>query len=1142
MNKHMALIDRFRCGIELDHPPNEQEIELINSVCNSPSTSNGLAILRSASQLLSGDGLKMLSSCALGLWQDMKRPDMALVVSIWAVEAARLLSDYKAEASILLMHIGLLLSNRHYNAALEAIKRGKALCSEYSEVAQLAGSFAEAEQTVRLELAKISIQDESACDICSRSFRVYDGAKHVVLSRKHTSFTKAAHCFACSIVICFGCAVWVQSLDAQDVSGEISKDLKTPCCPFCRCPLGSPDEIPEPLPFPIDSSDLMLSTEIKTALNSIMVVEDRNIIISILTASSLKEALVAIRASLGIIKGDFDTELKEAAARSKASSQIELADVFVRLLQAIQWVRDKQNTPKIQTRDMYEMRLQEKAATAEEIEQQLTRANLLLARNDLSRAINEAERALQASLELGDKRRLARSFLIKGLIYQDASRIQDAKKEFEQALQIAQEAGQDLIAAKANGNLAKCYLTEPVDENQSLKHSQEALRLYRNVGDEIGIARTVNNIGSIYLRREDAASALPYFDEAYHIKKKLEDWTGAANTVGNIAIAQNYLGHCDIALNLANEAVALARLGDSSLDLLRHLNNVATFAAEAEDYRLAIDNYEECLILLEKTRSKISDKYLRDNLIKDYRAGFHNLAKLYLKQGDPDNCVGVLERMASVGLCEFMTHPGIAKMTANHPAGEYIADFPLPHLKAIDVWSIVNGSTPTAIIKYAFVGDDLYSFLALPNSTTGSWLTCSFPNFNYDALAEWFVQPPMPGSPYGGGWFGPLHDFRGAIKGHIFQFDMTKAAFELFMRDRLIAAWETMLLELGTNLFAPLVGHIRKAGARRILFVPIGVLTEIPLHAMLWEEEGSVKCVIDEFDVHFAPSLRVYAQAALRPATRMESALLIADPGCDMPLARYECEKLASILSSHKLLEGAEATFECISRIAPDFDIVHCATHGLYNPSSVNLCGICLAFDKDKALLEKGEFVNSQGSILLSPVNASYHLATIPQIFDCLGLRPGSLVFLSACDSGNVMPDYRGEDFISLSAGFLATGASAVICSQWPVDSMTAALFSLLFYCNLEANDCVAALNSAQRELRSLTAEMACKIWNSHRSDLKDFDRLDISMLAEILGRPLSQGIRPFESTYFWASFSLWGLASGPRGKHLKGNKANLLA
>ena len=80
---------------------------------------------------------------------------------------------------------------------------------------------------------------------------------------------------------------------------------------------------------------------------------------------------------------------------------------------------------------------------------------------------------------------------------------------------------------------------------------------------------------------------------------------------------------------------------------------------------------------------------------------------------------------------------------------------------------------------------------------------------------------------------------------------------------------------------------------------------------------------------------------------------------------------------------------------------------------------------------------------------------------------------LSACDT-NRGPSVDGEGVFALSRGFLASGASRVIASQWAVDDeSTAALMGALFTQIVEREragrivDYAEALRDAKRMVRS---------------------------------------------------------------------------
>jgi CHAT domain-containing protein len=533
-------------------------------------------------------------------------------------------------------------------------------------------------------------------------------------------------------------------------------------------------------------------------------------------------------------------------------------------------------------------------------------------------------------------------------------------------------------------------------------------------------------------------------------------------------------------------------------------------------------------LLLEKIRAQNSDKHLRESLIKPYRHCFHRLSRLYFEQGNNAKSIEVLERIAAIGLSEYIAQPHASQMFTADIEADFVAEFNLPPIDEEELWSVTSESVPTAIVKYAFIGQDLYAFMALPNRPVGDWVVHSFDNFGYDELYKWYVEFPTNDSQLGGGWFGALHNFRGAIKGDVYQLDLPKDEFVREMLNDLIQTIEARLLELGSNIFAPIVDTLQKSGAKSILFVPIGILSQIPLQAMQWRDNINKHCVIDDYDVYCIPSLRVYSMAQKRPEFQSNCALIISDPGNDLQFARFECRAIAAFFPARFLLEGSEATLAKISDVSVHCGIAHFATHAIYSVSNANLSGICLATDPSLPADAKELFIDSRGIPALSPAHARYQLVTILQIFEQLNVRSGSLVFLSACDSGLPMPDPRGEDFVSLSASFLAAGAKSVICALWPVDSMVASLLTILFYSYFLSQDSVAALSNAQRRLRSLTAAEICHLWNSHISNDSEFRKLDLKVLSDVLGYSVKSTECPFDSAYYWASFGLWGCKLNP--------------
>ncbi len=110
------------------------------------------------------------------------------------------------------------------------------------------------------------------------------------------------------------------------------------------------------------------------------------------------------------------------------------------------------------------------------------------------------------------------------------------------------------------------------------------------------------------------------------------------------------------------------------------------------------------------------------------------------------------------------------------------------------------------------------------------------------------------------------------------------------------------------------------------------------------------------------------------------------------------------------------------------------------------------------------------------PLESFLELADGPVALDKiygLSLAPGSLVVLSSCN-GAVAQQHRERDLISLSSGFRAAGAAAVVAALWPVDDEGTALFFAPMY------EALLAGSSRQQALRQAKLAMLARPDFSH--------------------------------------------------------------
>jgi CHAT domain-containing protein len=289
---------------------------------------------------------------------------------------------------------------------------------------------------------------------------------------------------------------------------------------------------------------------------------------------------------------------------------------------------------------------------------------------------------------------------------------------------------------------------------------------------------------------------------------------------------------------------------------------------------------------------------------------------------------------------------------------------------------------------------------------------------------------------------------------------------------------------------------------KRLIIVPDGKLHYFPLSALPLPNSNTWEPILVTNETIYEPSastLLLLQQTSNEPRTGSKDLLVFSDPvfSADDPrlsaqsasvapatatnfrfaeslsslprlaASKTEGDSIANIVGTSQsyVLSGFSATRERV--LAPemsDYRIIHFATHGWIDEEHPELSGIILSrFDENGQGLD--EFVRLQ---------------------DIYGLRlSADLVVLSACKTG-VGKELRGEGLISLTNGFIQSGAGSVLSSLWKVDDNATLELMTNFYVSLVSDNL-----SASKALRN--AQM--KMWQDPR----------------------------YRSPFYWAAFTIQG-------------------
>lgn len=271
---------------------------------------------------------------------------------------------------------------------------------------------------------------------------------------------------------------------------------------------------------------------------------------------------------------------------------------------------------------------------------------------------------------------------------------------------------------------------------------------------------------------------------------------------------------------------------------------------------------------------------------------------------------------------------------------------------------------------------------------------------------------------------------------------------------------------------------------------PSNLLAHLPIHLLRGDND---RPLLETHRVRYAAPNRSVSESTPAADSRPGHFLGIANPRADLRHAEAEVDDLAKLFGEPPVLRAKQATRQAvIDRIngVQTAIYLHFAGHARHQWSE----------DIDARLkLAKGEVL------------------TETDIREHIRLPPGSLVVLSACESG--LPDsFRMPfDYGSLARAFLSVGAAGVISALWPVDDRSTALLMRRFYeLHLGGMDPAAALRGAQLWLRDLT-ETHRVAYITLRGGMRAFG---LEGVGEVDAQKAADDDRPYAHPYFWAGFT----------------------
>ena len=690
--------------------------------------------------------------------------------------------------------------------------------------------------------------------------------------------------------------------------------------------------------------------------------------------------------------------------------------------------------------------------------------------DDYSYALEHYQSSLQLFRGLEDHKQCAQILNNIGNIYKALGDYHRALKLFQESLALKMILKDVSGAARTKHNLGNTYKTIG-DHDLALTCFSEAHEAFKEMAEretnptlkmryEAWSADSLHGIGNIYLEQEQFGEATQAYLDSLKVHQRIglyKQIFAGYRDLGTTFLAQ---GNPASSLRYFKEAEKIAEQYQTENHLAQIYTSFAQYYLQLDEQENALDYYLKAIAVLEGMRAKLVVKRHVTDYLQSIQHIYIAAIQTSLNLDRVEDVFNILEKMYARTLLDFLNS---SDLRFTHLLTKEEADRESDYIQQIE--SITN-----TLLTNIWKDEHELEQLVVERKTL--WQ-------QYEEFEEQiYISHPE------------LRDKRGrntlldleAAKALINRFEA--AVYYLLTSDSVICLvltkrhmqvvqtsidnntvqqqvsslitsgvrWNQQLAgDLYDLLIRPVKDYLK--GIRRLCIVPHSVLNLLPFQALVDLE--SDRYLIQDFEIYYTPSLSTLRSMRSRGTLERDSLLAFGDPvfpetpqNSHHRFGELNLEPLPETLKEVQFLEaiyepkiqectGIEANKANFMRYAPEYGILHFATHAISDMEYPQFSAIALTRGKD----DNG-FIEAR-EIMQLELNAD-------------------LVVLSACQTalGKVLP---ADGTQGLTRAFMTSGVPSVVSTLWKVNDRAAHQLMVVFHSGIRNNESkVAALRNAQ--------------------------------------------------------------------------------
>lgn len=255
------------------------------------------------------------------------------------------------------------------------------------------------------------------------------------------------------------------------------------------------------------------------------------------------------------------------------------------------------------------------------VQSKIDEARALFSENP-TRSLQEAFKANSLANTSGNKRLIAYSLNTIGSAYNYIGNNDSSIYYHELALPIQESIHDELGMGRSLTNIGIAYTSKGLND-KAIKCFLEAEQKFIKVKFDVGLAKLYNSLGSLFYNINDFNNSINYYRKAIIISEKLDDSVLSYSLKVNLANVYSSVNRHKEALTLYTEGYNIAKADSSFSDLIMVCNNMCHEYLELGNNQTAQKYSEEAL------------QIIRNHEIEDYfkTTSFSNHADLLAREG-----------------------------------------------------------------------------------------------------------------------------------------------------------------------------------------------------------------------------------------------------------------------------------------------------------------------------------------------------------------------------------------------------------------------------------------------------------------------------------------------------------------------------